>query len=98
LWPPQRGVGLREPNLGKTNPCVSLLYSLAICFAPSLADLIILLTLTWLVVVYNFVNFSFALFTPPLGDFQYQVSHLEASGPDPSGVVASQKLLVPCRV
>jgi hypothetical protein len=20
LWPPQRGVGLREPNLGKTNP------------------------------------------------------------------------------
>jgi hypothetical protein len=35
LWPPQRGVGLLEPNLGKTNPCVSLLYSLAICFAPS---------------------------------------------------------------
>jgi hypothetical protein len=32
LWPPQRGVGLREPNLGKTNPCVSLSYSLAICF------------------------------------------------------------------
>jgi hypothetical protein len=24
LWPPQRGVGLREPNLGKTNPCVIL--------------------------------------------------------------------------
>jgi hypothetical protein len=32
LWPPQRGVGLREPNLGKTNPRVSLHYSLAICF------------------------------------------------------------------
>jgi hypothetical protein len=70
LWPPQRGVGLREPNLGKTNPCVSLLYSLAICFAPSLVDLIIFLTLTRLVVVINFVNFRFALFTPPLGDFQ----------------------------
>jgi hypothetical protein len=35
LWPPQRGVGLREPNLGKTNPCVSPLYLLAICFTPS---------------------------------------------------------------
>jgi hypothetical protein len=70
LWPPQRGVGLREPNLGKTNPRVSLHYSLAICFVPSLVDLIIFLTLTRLVVVIIFENFSFALFTPPLGDFQ----------------------------
>jgi hypothetical protein len=31
--------------------------------------LIIFLTPTRLVVVINFVNFSFALFTPPLGDF-----------------------------
>jgi hypothetical protein len=60
---------LREPNLGKTNPRVSLHYSLAICFAPSLADSIIFLTLTRLVVVFIFVNFTFALFTPPLGDF-----------------------------
>jgi hypothetical protein len=30
----------------------------------------LLLTLTRLVVVFIFVNFSFALFTPPLGDFQ----------------------------
>jgi hypothetical protein len=59
---------LREPNLGKTNPRVSLHYSLAICFAPSLADLIIFLTLTRLVVVIIFENFSFTLFTPPLGD------------------------------
>jgi hypothetical protein len=44
---------------------------LAICFAPSLADLFIFLTLTRLVVVFIFVNFSFALFTPPpLGDYQ----------------------------
>jgi hypothetical protein len=63
---------LREPNLGKTNPRVSLHYSLAICFAPSLVDSIIFLTLTRLVVVFIFVNFSFALFTPPLGDFQLQ--------------------------
>jgi hypothetical protein len=56
---------LREPNLGKTNPRVSLHYSLAICFAPSLADSIIFLTLTRLIVVIIFENFSFALFTPP---------------------------------
>jgi hypothetical protein len=62
---------LREPNLGKTNPRVSLVYSLAICFAPSLADSILFLTLTRLVVVFTFANFSFALFTPPLGDYQY---------------------------
>jgi hypothetical protein len=74
LWPPQRGVGLREPNLGKTNPCVSLRYSLAICFAPSLADSFLFLTLTRLVVVFIFINFSFALFTPPLGDFQQRHS------------------------
>jgi hypothetical protein len=81
---------LREPNLGKTNPCVSLLYSLAICFYALSRTHIIFLTLTWLVVVINFVNFSFALFTPPLGDFQilpmmqsqknellqYQITHL----------------------
>jgi hypothetical protein len=32
----------------------------------------LLLTLTRLVVVIIFVNFSFALFTPPLGDYQYR--------------------------
>jgi hypothetical protein len=29
---------------------------------------------------------------------KYQISHLEVSGPDPSGVVASQRLLILCRV
>jgi hypothetical protein len=67
---------LREPTLGKTNPRVSRHYSLAICFAPSLADLIIFLTLTRLVVVFIFVNFSFALFTPPLGDYQDALNEL----------------------
>jgi hypothetical protein len=71
LWPPQRGVGLQEPNLGKTTLRVSLTYSLGICFTTSLSDSIIFLTLTRLVVVFIFVNFSFALFTPPLGDYQY---------------------------
>jgi hypothetical protein len=36
-----------------------------ICLAPSLADPFIFLTLTRLVVVIIFENFSFALFTPP---------------------------------
>jgi hypothetical protein len=35
-----------------------------------LADSVLFLTLTRLVVVFIFVNFSFALFTPPLGDYQ----------------------------
>jgi hypothetical protein len=39
-------------------------------FTLSLSDLFIFLTLTRLVVVLKFINFKFALFTPPLGDFQ----------------------------
>jgi hypothetical protein len=34
LWPPQRGVGLREPNLGKTNPRVSLFIRLRFVLHP----------------------------------------------------------------
>jgi hypothetical protein len=30
-----------------------------------------------------------------LSQSKYQVSHLEVSGPNPSGVVASQRLLIP---
>jgi hypothetical protein len=84
LWPPQRGVGLQEPNLGKTNLRVSLAYSLGICFAPSLADSFIFLTLTRLVVVFTFINFSFALFTPPLGDYHQRL--VRYNSPDMSGV------------
>jgi hypothetical protein len=40
------------------------LYSLAICFAPSLSDSLLFLTLTRLVVVIKLLNFRFALFTP----------------------------------
>jgi hypothetical protein len=42
---------------------------LTICFAPSLSDPFIFLTLTRLIVVLKFINFRFALFTPLLGDF-----------------------------
>jgi hypothetical protein len=51
-----------------------------ICFAPSLSDSITFLTLTRLVVVIKFVNFRFALFTPPLGDFQVLASLLPLLG------------------
>jgi hypothetical protein len=34
LWPPQRGVGLQEPNLGKTNPRVTLFIYLRFVFHP----------------------------------------------------------------
>jgi hypothetical protein len=34
LWPPQRGVGLREPNLDKTNPRVSLFIRLRFVLHP----------------------------------------------------------------
>jgi hypothetical protein len=34
LWPPQRGVGLRETNLGKTNLCVTLLIRLRFVLLP----------------------------------------------------------------
>jgi hypothetical protein len=43
---------------------------LEICFAPSVADSFLFLTLTRFVVVFTFVKYSFALFTPPLGDYQ----------------------------
>jgi hypothetical protein len=43
---------------------------LAICFYALSRTRIIFLTLTRLVVVIKLLNFSFALFTPPLGDFQ----------------------------
>jgi hypothetical protein len=69
LWPPQRGVGLREPNLGKTNPHVTLFICLRFVLHPLSRTRFLFLTLTRLVVVFIFVNFSFALFTPPLGDY-----------------------------
>jgi hypothetical protein len=34
LWPPQRGIGLREPNLGKTNPRVTLFICLRFVLHP----------------------------------------------------------------
>jgi hypothetical protein len=64
LRPPQRGVGLRELNLSKTNPRVTLLIHLRFVLRPLSRTRFIFLTLTRLVVVIKFVNFRFTLFTP----------------------------------
>jgi hypothetical protein len=48
----------------------------------------LLLTLTRLVVVFIFVNFSFALFTPPLGD--YQVFAIYGHTKKPRGTTSSE--------
>jgi hypothetical protein len=56
----------------------------------------LLLTLTRLVVVFIFVNFSFALFTPPLGDYHLAaVSLTLLSG---TAVGATQAALFSCQV
>jgi hypothetical protein len=60
---------LQEPNLGKTNHRVSLFICPRFVLRP-LSDSFIFLTLIQFVVVVKFINFRFALFTPPLGDFQ----------------------------
>ena len=59
-----------------------------ICFAPSLADSFIFLTLTRLVVVIIFENFSFALFTPPLGDYQRGSEDIREPSKSASGVIS----------
>jgi hypothetical protein len=67
-----------------------------ICFPPSLADSFIFLTLTRLVVVIIFENFSFSLFTPPpLGDYHEAVldfCRVLGSGDVPSGSSPQSRL------
>jgi hypothetical protein len=46
---------------------------------PSLSDSFLFLTLTRLVVVIKFINFRFALFTPPLGDFHNPRQNMEST-------------------
>jgi hypothetical protein len=50
---------------------------LAICFPPSLADSVLFLTLTRLVVVFIFVKFQFRPIHPPLGDYQIEILLME---------------------
>jgi hypothetical protein len=66
LWPPQRGVGLQEPNLGKTNLRVSLAYSLEICFCALSRGLVsLLLTLTPTCSCVYICKFQFRPIHPP---------------------------------
>jgi hypothetical protein len=71
LWPPQRGVGLQEPNLGKTNPRVTLSIWLRFVFHPLLRTHLLLLTLTPACSCDYFCKFQFRpIHPPPLGDYQ----------------------------
>jgi hypothetical protein len=70
LWPPQRGVCLREPNLGKTNPRVSLHYSLAICFCALSRGLVCISNANPACSCVYICKFQFRPIHPPLGDYQ----------------------------
>jgi hypothetical protein len=71
LWPPQRGVGLQEPNLGKTNPRVTLFICLRFVLRPLLRTHLLSLTLTPACSCDYFCKFQFRpIHPPPLGDYQ----------------------------
>jgi hypothetical protein len=66
LWPPQRGVGLQEPNLGKTNLRVShLLICLGFVLRPLLRTRFLLLTLTPACSCVYISKFQFRPIHPP---------------------------------
>jgi hypothetical protein len=71
LWPPQRGVGLQEPNLGKTNLCVSLAYSLGICFAPLSRTRFFITNANPACSCVYICKFQLRPIHPPLGDFHH---------------------------
>jgi hypothetical protein len=70
LWPPQRGVGLREPNLGKTNPRVTLFIACDLFCALSRGLVYISNANPACSCVY-ICKFQFRpIHPPPLGDYQ----------------------------
>jgi hypothetical protein len=65
LWPPQRGLGSLEPNLGKTNHRVIRSISLVDLFSSSLLDSDLFLTLTPACSLsFKVINFRFAYSHP----------------------------------
>jgi hypothetical protein len=70
LWPPQRGLGSLEPNLGKTNHRVIRFIFLVDLFFPSFPDSNFILTLTKACSAFKCCKFQFSPIHPPLGDFQ----------------------------
>jgi hypothetical protein len=103
LWPPQRGVGLQEPNLGKTNLRVSLEYSLGICFAPSLGLVYISNANPACSCVY-ICKFQFRPIHPPsrrlssVARFSYQRCRLSCRGVNATGRVVRGAAVARARV
>jgi hypothetical protein len=73
LWPPQRGVGLQKPNLGKTNPRVTLFICLRFFFTLSRGLVYISNANPACSCVY-ICKFQFRPIHPPLGDYQFEIA------------------------
>jgi hypothetical protein len=69
LWPPQRGVGLREPNLGKTNPRVTLYICLRFVLRPLSRTCFIITNANPACSCVYICKFQFRPIHPPLGDY-----------------------------
>jgi hypothetical protein len=70
LWPPQRGVGLQEPNLGKTNPRVTLFICLRFIFHPLSRTRFVISNANPACSCVYICKFQFRPIHPPLGDYQ----------------------------
>jgi hypothetical protein len=70
LWPPQRGVGLQEPNLGKTNPRVALFICLRFVFHSLSRGLDFISNANPACSCVYICKFQFRPIHPPLGDYQ----------------------------
>jgi hypothetical protein len=70
LWPPQRGVGLREPNLGKTNPVSHSPFGCDLFFTLSRGLDYISNANSACSCIY-ICKFQFRPIHPPLGDYQF---------------------------
>jgi hypothetical protein len=74
LWPPQRGVGLQEPNLGKTNHRVIRLICLWFVFALSFGLNYISNANPACRLCLKFINFRFA-YSPPSRQLQVSTNN-----------------------
>jgi hypothetical protein len=75
LWPPQRGVGLREPNLGKTNPRVTLFICLRFVLRPLSRTRFFITNANPACSCVYICKFQFRPIHPPLGDYQQGHRH-----------------------
>ena len=77
LWPPQRGVGLQEPNLGKTNPRVTLFICLRFVFHPLSRTRFFITNANPACSCVYICKFQFRPIHPPLGDFQWSPPEIQ---------------------